>query len=83
MQSLEDWKTAVAARADSNTLPDPKSAMRDVQVRPDKSDHEITMKINQWAADAYPDTQKHLAAVRALENAVSPDSSAGQTTPRS
>ena len=71
--------------------------MRDVQVRPDKSDHEITMKINQWAADTYPVTQKHLDAVRALENAaqervdqlkgstvsLSPDSSAGQTTPRS
>jgi putative membrane protein len=70
VQSLETWKTAVAARADSNTLPDPKRAMRDVQVRPDKSDHEITMKINQWAADTYPVTQKHLDAVRALENAL-------------
>ena len=43
--------------------------MRNVRVRPDKSDHEITMKINQWAADTYPVTQKHLDAVRTLENA--------------
>ena len=28
--------------------------MRDVQVLPNKSDTEVTMKINQWAADTYP-----------------------------
>jgi hypothetical protein len=28
--------------------------MRDVAVLPNKSDSEITMKINQWAADTYP-----------------------------
>ena len=42
--------------------------MRDVQVRPDKSDNEITMKINQWAADTYPVAQKHLDTARTLEN---------------
>ena len=43
--------------------------MRDVPVRPDKSGDEVTMKINQWAADTYPVAQKHLDAARALENA--------------
>jgi len=39
-----------------------------VEVRPDKSNNEITMKINQWAADTYPVAQKHLDTARTLEN---------------
>jgi hypothetical protein len=68
VQSLADWKTAAAGRTQTNRLPEPNVAMRDVQVRPAKSDHEITMKINQWAADTYPVAQKHLDAARTLEN---------------
>jgi predicted outer membrane protein len=45
VQSLADWKTAAAGRADSKTLPQPKIALRDVQVRPNKSDNEVTMRI--------------------------------------
>jgi putative membrane protein len=69
VQSLSEWKTAAAGRTQSKALPEPKIAMRDVQVRPDKSGNELTMKINQWAADTYPDVQKHLDAARTLENA--------------
>ena len=47
VQSLADWKTAAAGRTDSKALPEPNIAMRDVQVRPTKSDKELTMKINQ------------------------------------
>ena len=43
--------------------------MGDVQIRPDKSDNEITMKINQWAAETYAIAQKHLDTARTLENA--------------
>ena len=43
--------------------------MADVPVRPKKSDTEITMKVNQWAADTYPVAQKHLDTARTLENA--------------
>jgi putative membrane protein len=68
VQSLADWKTAAAGRTQSKALPEPKVAMRDVEVRPDKSDNEITMKINQWAADTYPVAQKHLDTARTLEN---------------
>ena len=68
VQSLADWKTAAAGRTQSNSLPDPKTQMRDVAVRPAKSDNEITMKINQWAADTYPVAQKHLDTARTLEN---------------
>jgi hypothetical protein len=68
VQSLADWKTAAAGRTQNKALPEPNVALRDVEVRPDKSDHEITMKINQWAADTYPDAQKHLDTARTLEN---------------
>ena len=69
VQSLSDWKTAAAGRTQNKTLPEPTVAMRDVAVRPDKSDDEITMKINQWAADTYPLAQKHLDTARTLEHA--------------
>jgi predicted outer membrane protein len=69
VQSLADWKTAAAGRTDSKALPEPTIAMRDVQVRPNKSDNEVTMKINQWAADTYAVAQKHLDTARTLEAA--------------
>ena len=67
VQSLADWKTAAAGRTDTKALPEPTIAMRDVQVRPNKSDIEVTIKINQWAADTYPVAQKHLDTARTLE----------------
>jgi putative membrane protein len=69
VQSLAEWKTAAAGRTQSQALPDPKTQMRDVMVRPGKSDNAVTMKVNQWAADTYPVAQKHLDAARTLENA--------------
>ena len=69
VQSLADWKTAAASRTDSKALPEPQVALRDVQVRPNRSDNEVTMKINQWAADTYPVAQKHLDTARTLETA--------------
>ena len=67
VQSLADWKTAAAGRTDSKALPEPNSAMRDVPVRPNTSDNEVTMKINRWAAETYPVAQKHLDTARTLE----------------
>jgi putative membrane protein len=69
VQSLTDWKTAAAGRTQSKALPEPNAELGDVAVRPNKSDSEITMKINQWAADTYPIVQKHLDTARMLENA--------------
>jgi putative membrane protein len=69
VQSLADWKTAAAGRTESQALPEPKVEMRDVQLRPNKSGNELTMKINQWAAETYPIAQKHLDTARTLENA--------------
>jgi hypothetical protein len=69
VQSLSDWKTAAAARTQSKALPEPTTEMRDVQVRPDTADNEITRRINGWAADTYPIAQKHLDTARTLVNA--------------
>jgi putative membrane protein len=68
VQSLAEWKTAAAGRAHTGALPDPKVEMRDVQLRPNASDDELTKKINQWAAETYPVAQKHLDTARALDN---------------
>ena len=69
LQSVADWKTAAAGRTQSKALPDPNVALRDVQVSPNKSANELTMKINQWAADFYPVAQKQLDTARTLEKA--------------
>jgi putative membrane protein len=69
LQSLADWKTAAAARTQSKALPEPGVALRDVEVRPEKSDNALTMKINQWAAETYPVAQKHLDTARTLRTA--------------
>jgi putative membrane protein len=70
VQSLAEWKTAAAGRTQSKALPQPDAELRDVAVRPNKSDSDLTMKINRWAADTYPVAQKHLDTARMLENAV-------------
>jgi len=67
VQSLADWKAAAAGRTDTKALPEPSVALRDVQVRPNKSENGVTMKINQWAATTYPIVQKHLDTARTLE----------------
>jgi predicted outer membrane protein len=69
VQSLAEWKTAAAGRAQTGALPDPKIEMRDVPLRPNASDNELTKKINQWVAETYPIAQKHLDTARTLENA--------------
>jgi putative membrane protein len=68
VQSVAEWKTAAAGRAQRNALPDPKAEMGDVKVRPLEGGNDVTLKINQWAAETYPVVQKHLDTARALEN---------------
>lgn len=69
LQSVAEWKTAAAGRAQNKTMPDPGVEMADVKVRPNPGGNDITVKINQWAADIYPVAQKHLDTARTLENA--------------
>lgn len=69
LQSVQEWKTAAAGRAQSKALPDPRAEMGDVKVRPDKSNTDMGTTINQWAAETYPIVQKHLDTARTLENA--------------
>ena len=66
---MVDGKAAAAARTQDKAMPEPKAEMGDVGVRPEKSDNALTIKVNQWAADTYPVTQKHLDTARTLENA--------------
>jgi putative membrane protein len=68
-QSLSDWKTEAAARTRNQALPEPEVLMGDVPLRPNASDNELTMQVNQWAAATYPVTQKHLDTARRLDNA--------------
>jgi putative membrane protein len=75
LKTVADWKAAAAGRTQSKAMPEPKIEMRDVQVRPEKSDDAITTKINQWAAETYPVVQKHLDTARTLENAAEKRSS--------
>ena len=75
VESVQEWKTAAAGRTRDKSLPEPGTALRDVQVRPDKSEREVTAKINRWAADTYPVAQKHLDAARTLENVLRKSSS--------
>lgn len=37
-------------------------------VVPEKSDNEVTARINAWAADTYPDTYAHLQSAKALKD---------------
>ena len=75
VQSLADWKTAAAARTQSRAMPNPKLEMADVAVRPNKSANEITTKVNDWAAETYPVTQKLLDTARTLQSATKKRSS--------
>jgi putative membrane protein len=69
VQSVADWKTAAAGRTRTQALPEPDTALADVQVRPARSGDDTTMSINEWAAETYPMAQKHLDSARMLERA--------------
>src|SRR3954470_7870169 len=69
VETLANWKAAAAGRTQSKEMPEPKAELRDVELRPEKSDLDRTTKISQWAADTYPVTQKHLDTARTLEDA--------------
>ena len=43
-------------------------------VVPEKSDNEVTQRINAWAADAYPDTYAHLQSAKALKDTLKKNS---------
>ena len=70
LASLAEWKTAAAGRTQGKAMPDPKVVIADVRVRPNNSDNDVTVKVNQWAADTYPVAQKHLDTASALDNAM-------------
>ena len=63
--TLSKWKSEVS---DQTTGQKAKVDGKAIAVMPEQSDNQITMAINQWAADAYPTVQAHLAAAKAANN---------------
>jgi len=57
-----------AANAPINPDTKAKVDMKGQSVLPEKSDNEVTARINAWAADAYPETYAHLQQAKALED---------------
>jgi putative membrane protein len=60
---LGKWKTEAADRISGKKVVERAKA---TAVRPEKSDDIVTMRLNEWAAEAYPVVQAHLEAAKAL-----------------
>jgi hypothetical protein len=63
--TLSKWKTETA---DQVTGDKAKVEGKAVAVLPERSDNVITAALNQWAAEAYPTVQAHLASAKSLKN---------------
>jgi putative membrane protein len=63
--TLAKWKTETTDQVDGRKA---KVEGKAVSVLPEQSDNQITMAINQWAADAYPTVQAHLTSAKSLKN---------------
>jgi predicted outer membrane protein len=61
-KTLDQWKIEMNAQATG--------AAGTTAVLPDKSDNPTTMRINQFAADIYPNVHAHLAAAKTLESSI-------------
>ena len=57
-----------AANAGASSDTSPKVDMKAQSVLPEKSDNEVTARVNAWAADAYPDTYAHLQQAKSLHD---------------
>jgi putative membrane protein len=63
--TLAKWKTETTDQVDGKKA---KVEGKAVSVLPERSDNQITMAINQWAADAYPTVQAHLTTAKSLKD---------------
>jgi len=59
---LGKWKTEAADMSGKKTVEKAKATA----IRPEKSDDIVTMSLNEWAAEAFPVVQAHLAAAKVL-----------------
>ena len=59
---LGKWKTEAADMSGKKTVERAKATA----IRPEKSDDIVTMSLNEWAAEAFPVVQAHLAAAKVL-----------------
>ena len=57
-----------AANAPANPDTKAKVDMKGQSVVPEKSDNEVTARVNAWAADAYPDTYAHLQQAKSIKD---------------
>jgi putative membrane protein len=64
--TLAKWKTETTDEVAGKKA---KVEGKAISVLPEQSDNQITMAINQWAADAYPTVQAHLTSAKSLKNA--------------
>jgi putative membrane protein len=67
-ETLSKWKTETK---DQVTGAKAKTEGKALAVMPERSDNQVTMAINQWAADAYPTVQAHLSAAKELNDKLS------------
>ena len=64
--TLAKWKTETTDQVAGKKA---KVEGKAVSVLPEQSDNQVTMAINQWAADAFPTVQAHLTSAKSLKNA--------------
>jgi len=66
--TLSKWKTETTDQvADRKAKVEGKA----IAVMPERSDNQVTMAINQWAADTYPTVQAHLSTAKQLNSGLS------------
>jgi putative membrane protein len=65
--TLSEWK---AKQTDPVSGDKVEARAKAVTVRPEKSDDQVTMAVNEWASITHPVAAAHLAAAKALQTAV-------------
>jgi putative membrane protein len=64
---LAEWKAQMADRLAGKKVEEQAEV---IAVLREKSDNVVTMAVNEWAAEAYPVVQAHLAAAKVLDKAI-------------
>jgi putative membrane protein len=63
-----EHRSGDAANAGAAADATPKVDTKAQTVLPEKSDNEVTARVNAWAADTYPDTYAHLKQAKSLQD---------------
>jgi putative membrane protein len=65
--TLSEWRAEQVDRLSGKKV---EAQAKAIAILPEKSDNEVTMAVNEWAADAYPIVFAHLEAAKVLREAV-------------